>query len=97
MVDVAAIFDEVFGHGDQDQAPPEKKCVSRVFVSGCRKPLGNHDIPNTKTDDTKHKNTKTQSGENEKCVRDIVGKQEVTGSKRNRGITPGGAAAPGDC
>ncbi len=31
MVDVAAIFDEVFGPGDQGQGLPEKKCVC-VFL-----------------------------------------------------------------
>ena len=81
MVDVAAIFDEVFGHSDQDQVPPEKKCVSRVSVSGCRKPLGKNDIPNTKIVDTKHIFEKSVSENSEKCVRDIVEKQGVTGSK----------------
>ncbi len=54
MVDVAAIFDEVFGPGDQGQGLPEKKCVLRVSVSGHPKPLEGLDNSNTKTDDTKH-------------------------------------------
>ncbi len=94
MVDVAAIFDEVFGPGEQDQASPEKKCVSRVSVSGCRKPLRNNDIPNTKIDDTKHIFEKSVSEHSEKCVRDIVEKQEVAGSKHKNTKTHFKMGAP---
>ena len=96
MVDVAAIFDEVFGHGDQDQAPPEKKCVSCVSVSGCRKPLGKHDTPNTKIDDTKHIFEKSVSENSEKCVQDIVEKQEVTDSKHKNTKTQFKMDAPSE-
>ena len=81
MVDVAAIFDEVFGPGDQGQGLPEKKCVLRVSVSGHPKPLEGLDNSNTKTDDTKHIFEKNVSENGDKCVRDIVENQGVTGSK----------------
>ena len=81
MVDVAAIFDEVFGPGEHDKGLHEKKCVQRVSVSAPHKPLENLDIPNTKTADTKHIFEKSVSESGEKCFRDIVENQGVNGSK----------------
>ncbi len=77
MVDVASIFEEVFGPDDQDQTSSKNKRVQRVSVSGPGKPLENLDIPDTFSADTRHENTKSKSGENGKCVREIEENQEV--------------------
>ena len=79
MVDVAAIFDEVFGPGDQDQEVSKNRCVRCVGVSGRHKPLENHENPNTPAGDQRHTLKQGVSRTDEGCARVVVEKQEVTG------------------
>ncbi len=81
MVDVAAIFDEIFGPDDPGKGVPEKKCVLGVSVSDPPKSLRGLDIPDTKTGDARHTFEKKVSGQNEKSVRDIEENQGVKGRR----------------
>ena len=54
MVDVTAIFDEVFGPDDQDKGLSEKRCARCVGVSEAHKPLEKLDNPNTPAKNKRH-------------------------------------------
>ena len=58
MVDVAAIFDEVFGADERAKGLSENRCVGCVGVSEGRKPLENLDNPDTPAEDKKHTSNK---------------------------------------
>ena len=79
MVDVAAIFDEVFGPEDQNQGLPENRCVRCVGVSEGRKPLENPDNADTPTEEKKHTSDQGVSETDEGCARDIAQNQKVIG------------------
>ncbi len=72
MVDVAAIFDEVFGADDQDKGLPENGCVRCVGVSGRHKPLECLDNQNTPAGDKRHTLKQGVSETDERCARFIV-------------------------
>lgn len=78
MVDVAAIFDEVFGPDDPAQGLSEKRCVRCVGVSGGVKSLENDNISNTPDLTQKHTLRKGVSEAGERRVRDVVENQNVT-------------------
>ena len=79
MVDVAKIFDDVFGPGDQAQGLSENRCVRCVGVSEGHKPLENPNNPNTPAEDKKHTSNQGVAGTETGCARVIVESQEVTG------------------
>ncbi len=79
MVDVAAIFSEVFGTDEQTKGSSENRCVRCVGVCEDGKPLKSQENLNTPAAD---KNTPSNQGVCEadaRCVRDIVENQEVVG------------------
>ncbi len=89
MVDVAAIFDEVFGPNDRDKGLSKKGCVRCVGVSEGLKPLENLDNPNTPAGDERHTLKQGVSETDETCARVVVEKQEVTGKvQRLPGLSP---------
>ena len=54
MVDVAAIFSEVFGPDDQDKGVSKKGCARCAGVSEGHKPLENIDNPSTPAGEKRH-------------------------------------------
>ncbi len=79
MVDVAAIFDDVFGPGDQDQGVSKNRCARCVGVPEGHKSLENLDTPGTPSETSGHTSKKGVPAESERCAREVVEKQEVTG------------------
>ena len=79
MVDVAAIFDEVFGPDDQNQGLTKNRCVRCVGVPEGRKLLKNPDNADTPTEDKKHTSDQGVSETDERCVWNIVENQKVIG------------------
>ncbi len=79
MVDVAAIFDEVFGPEDRSKGLPENGCARCVGVLGGRKPLENIVNPDTPAGNKRHTAKQGVLNESTRCARDIVKKQHVTG------------------
>ncbi len=79
MVDVAAIFDEVFGPGDQGQGSSENRCARCVGVPEGHKSLESRDTLGTPSEAHGHTSKKGVPAESEKCAREVVGKQELTG------------------
>ena len=78
MVDVAAIFDDVFGPGDQDQGLSKKRCARCVGVPEGHKPLENLDTPGTPSEAHGHTSKKGVPAEGKRCDREVVEKQELT-------------------
>jgi hypothetical protein len=78
MVDVAAIFDEVFGPDDQDKGLSENGCVRCVGVSGRHKPLENLDNPNTPARDKRHALKQGVLNASTGCAQVTIENQEVT-------------------
>ena len=78
MVDVAAIFDEVFGPEDRSKGLPENGCARCVSVLDGHKPLENTDKPDTPTEHNKHTAKQGVPSAVTGCVRNIVEKQYVT-------------------
>ena len=79
MVDVAAIFDEVFGPDDQNQGLTKNRCVRCVGVPEGRKLLKNPDNADTPTEDKKHTSDQGVSETDERCVWNVVENQKVIG------------------
>jgi hypothetical protein len=79
MVDVVAIFDDVFGPGERDKGLSENRCVRCVGVSDGDKPLENHENPNTPTSFEKHTSNQGVCEVDSGCVRYIVENQDVAG------------------
>jgi hypothetical protein len=78
MVDVAAIFDDVFGPGDQDQGVSKKRCARCVGVPEGRKSLESLDTPGTPSEAHGHTLKKGVPAESKRCAREVVEKQELT-------------------
>ena len=78
MVDVAAIFDDVFGPGDQDQGVSKKRCARCVGVPEGHKSLKSLDTPGTPSEAGGHTSKKGVPAESERCARKTVEKQELT-------------------
>jgi len=78
MVDVAAIFDDVFGPGDQDQGVSKNRCARCVGVPEGHKPLENIDTLGTPSEASGHTSKKGVPAEDERCARETVEKQELT-------------------
>jgi hypothetical protein len=78
MVDVAAIFDDVFGPGDQDQGVSKKRCARCVGVPEGSKSLESLDTPGTPSEAHGHTLKKGVPAESERCAREVVEKQELT-------------------
>ncbi len=78
MVDVAAIFDDVFGPGDQDHGVSKKRCARCVGVPEGRKSLESLDTPGTPSEAHGHTLKKGVPAESERCAREVVEKQELT-------------------
>jgi hypothetical protein len=77
MVDVAAIFDDVFGPGDQAQGVSKKRCARCVGVPEGHKLLENIDTPGTPSYACGHTSKKGVPAKSERCARETVEKQEV--------------------
>ena len=80
MVDVAEIFDEVFGADERAKGSSENGCVRCVGVSEGAKPLESRENPNTPAADKKHTSNQGVCEAGTRCVRDIVENQEVAGA-----------------
>ncbi len=80
MVDVAAIFDEVFGADERVEGSFENRCVRCVGVFEDDKPLKKQENPNTPAADKKHTSNQGVCEADVRCVQDIIEKQEVTGA-----------------
>ncbi len=78
MVDVAAIFDEVFGPEDRSKGLPENGCARCVGVRADRKPLENIVNPDTPAGNKRHTSKQGVLTESTGCARDFVKKQHVT-------------------
>ena len=78
MVDVAAIFDDVFGPGDQDQRVSKNRCARCVGVPEGHKTLESQDTLNTRPEANGHTSNQGVPDESEGCAREVVGKQELT-------------------
>jgi hypothetical protein len=78
MVDVAAIFDEVFGLEDHTKGIPENGCARCVGVLGGYKPLENIDNPDTPAGEKRHTSKQGVLSEGVGCAWDIVENQHVT-------------------
>jgi hypothetical protein len=79
MVDVAAIFDEVFGPEDRSKGLPKNGCARCVGVLAGHNPLENIDNPGTPAGNKRHTAKQGVLNESTRCARDIVKKQHVTG------------------
>ena len=77
MVDVAAIFDEVFGADEQDKGSSKKRCARCAGVPEGHKLLKNLDTLGTPSEVSGHTFQKGVPDESERCARDIVENQEV--------------------
>ncbi len=77
MVNVAAIFDEVFGVDPKNQTFPAKRCVRCFGVSGLPKSLKSHEIANTPEAEKNTPQNQGVSEHGERCAQDIVEYQEV--------------------
>ncbi len=94
MVDVAAIFDEVFGPEDRSKGLPENGCARCVSVPDGHKPLENIDKPDTPTEHNRHTAKQGVPSAVTWCVRNIVEKQCVTVKDRRCCMEPVYRAAP---
>ncbi len=79
MVDVAAIFSEIFGPDDQDKGVSKNRCVRCVGVFKDGKSLESQENPNTPAVDKKHTSNQGVCEADARCVQDIVENQEVAG------------------
>ena len=78
MVDVAAIFDDVFGPGDQEQGVSKNRCDRCVGVPEGHKSLESLDTLGTRPEANGHTPNQGVPDESERCAREIVEKQELT-------------------
>jgi len=78
MVDVAAIFDDVFGPGDQDQRVSKNRCARCVGVPEGHKTLESQDTLGTLSEASGHTSNQGVPDESERCARGVVEKQELT-------------------
>ena len=78
MVDVAAIFDDVFGPGDQEQGVSKNRCARCVGVPEGHKSLENLDTLGTPSEASGHTSNQGVPDESERCAREVVEKQELT-------------------
>ena len=78
MVDVAAIFDDVFGPGDQDQRVSKNRCARCVGVPEGHKTLESQDTLDTRPEANGHTSNQGVPDESERCARGVVEKQELT-------------------
>ena len=78
MVDVAAIFDEVFGPEDQSKGLPKNGCARCVGVLGGHKPLESIDNPSTPAGDKRHTLKQGVLNASAGCAQVTVENQEVT-------------------
>jgi len=78
MVDVAAIFDDVFGPGDQDQGVSKNRCARCVGVPEGHKSLENRDTLGTPSEASGHTSNQGVPDESERCAGEVVEKQELT-------------------
>lgn len=78
MVDVAAIFSEVFGPDDQDKGVSKKGCARCAGVPEGHKPLENIDNPSTPVGEKRHTLKQGVLNAGTGCAQVIVENQEVT-------------------
>ncbi len=78
MVDVAAIFDDVFGPGEQEQGVSKNRCARCAFVPEGHKSLKSLDTLGTPSGARGHTSKKGVPAESERCAREVVEKQELT-------------------
>ena len=79
MVDLAAIFDDVFGFDNQEQRVSEKGCARCDGVPEVDKALESKDTLGTPDQNAGHTSNQGVPEKNKGCARDIIEKQEVKG------------------
>ena len=88
MVDVAAIFADVFGPSDQDQGLSKKRCARCVGVPEGHKSLENLDTLGTPSEASGHTSNQGVPDESERCACEVIEKQSLRPrSQRHTGHT----------